>query len=241
MFKQRKSYHSPHTHPADSSERKQNNISMKNNSFIFFCFSLLSSGENNLCCVGGGFLLLILWAAGALETKTLDGRRALNYCRRLSRPAKYFPGFHSETKYFFSQILPILSGWPVYRATVVVVVVCCWLLCVVSLSASTYSPVRPNSGLEVWVATRPGQLGGLQSSSLSTVDTTRVGATLLDWTGLDCLPAPVNHRITRQGDNWITLLSPPHLLQTWDISVSWRARWWRGVGGGGVVPVTRPQ
>ena len=185
MFKQRKSYHSPHTHPADSSERKQNNISMKNNSFIFFSFSLLSSGENNLCCVGGGFLLLILWAAGALETKTLDGRRALNYCRRLSRPAKYFPGFHSETKYFFSQILPILSGWPVYRRTVVVGVVCCWLLWwSLCLLAPTAQSVRPNSGLEVWVATRPGQLGGLQSSSLSTVDTLRVGATPLDWTGL---------------------------------------------------------
>ena len=94
MFKQRKPYHSPHTHHADFSETKQIIIWMENIYFISLSFTIFSVlSENYLSWLAGLFYPVDLWSwwsRGAvelsLETKKLGGRRALNYCRVLSRP-----------------------------------------------------------------------------------------------------------------------------------------------------------
>ena len=63
MFKQRKPYHSPHTHHADFSETKQIKIWMENIYFISLSFTIFSVlGENYLSWLAGLFYPVDLWS-----------------------------------------------------------------------------------------------------------------------------------------------------------------------------------
>ena len=213
---------------------KQNNISLENINLIFFCFYLncFSPEERNvLCCVGGCFLLEILWAAGAAGNKDTGRTESIELLPAFIEAAKYFHGFHSESKiiFFFLNVANIvwsLAG----RPGVVVVVGCCWLLwwslclLVASVSAAQLSARTLSSN-----KTRP-------AGRLTVLPPLRSRYTA-GWLHSSVLPPSIshNHRITREGDNGITfLLTFCNLFIRVRSPVVW-------AGGGAVDPVARPQ
>ena len=112
MFKQRKPYHSPHTHHADFSETKQNNISMENIYFILISSSICSVLARIICV---GWLRLFypvnLWSCWSSGDKDTRRTESIELLPAFSEAWKYFPGLvHSERKYFFLQFEQISPG-----------------------------------------------------------------------------------------------------------------------------------